>query len=132
MEQHPGLVILASNLGQNIDEAFSRRFSSIVEFSLPKAPERLALWQKLENTQAPLHDYIDLDFLAQRFEISGGHIRNCILQAAYQAASQNEPIGMQMLIRALSKEYAKLGKPISKNSFGDYYAVIRREANGIG
>ncbi|MEO0369161.1 MAG: AAA family ATPase, partial [Pseudomonadota bacterium] len=132
MEQHPGLVILASNLGQNIDEAFSRRFSNIVEFALPKAPERLALWKKLEHTRAPLHKNIDLDFLAHRFEISGGHIRNCILQAAYQAAAQNEPIGMQMLIRALSKEYAKLGKPISKTSFGDYYSVIRREANGGG
>lgn len=132
MEQHPGLVILASNLGQNIDDAFSRRFSSIVEFALPKAPERLALWKKLEYTRAPLHKNIDLDFLAQHFDISGGHIRNCILQAAYQAAAQNEPIGMQMLIRALSKEYAKLGKPISKNSFGDYYAVIRRETTGRG
>jgi hypothetical protein len=132
MEQHPGLVILASNLGQNIDQAFSRRFSSIVEFSLPKELERLALWQKLHSTRAPLHDNIDLAFLAQRFEISGGHIRNCILQAAYQAASQNEPICMQMLVRALSKEYAKLGKPISKNNFGDYYAFIRREANETG
>jgi hypothetical protein len=39
---------------------------------------------------------------------------------------------MQMLVRALSKEYAKLGKPISKNNFGDYYAFIRREANETG
>jgi AAA+ superfamily predicted ATPase len=130
MEQHPGLVILASNLGQNIDEAFSRRFSNIVEFSLPKEQERLALWQKLAQSRAPLHDNIDLAFLAQGFEISGGHIRNCILQAAYQAAAKNEAISMQMLVRALSKEYAKMGRPISKNSFGDYYAVIRREASG--
>lgn len=132
MEEHPGLVVLASNFCQNIDDAFFRRFSAVVEFTPPRAEERLKLWQKLELTQAPLADHLDLTFLAERFDMTGGHIKNCIMAAAFQAASQHSPISMQMLIRAVSREYAKLGKPISKNSFGDYYPGLRRESAGGG
>jgi len=128
MEEHTGVVILASNFGHNIDDAFFRRFRAVVEFALPKANDRLRLWQKLNQTRAPLAENIDLQFLADRFEITGGHIKNCIMSAAFQAAAQNEPINMQILIRAVSKEYTKIGKPISKNAFGDYYSVLRRES----
>jgi hypothetical protein len=130
MEDHRGLVILASNFAQNIDDAFFRRFSSVVEFSLPNQQDRLCLWGKLQQLQAPLDDNIDLEFLAERFDISGGHIKNCIVAAAFQAAEQQQPISMQMLIRAVSREYAKIGKPISRNHFGDYYTALRREAAG--
>ena len=130
MEEHTGVVILASNFGHNIDDAFFRRFSAVVEFTLPKVEDRLKLWQKLHRTRAPLAENIDLQFLAERFELTGGHIKNCIMTAAFHAAAHNEPINMQILIRAVSKEYAKIGKPISKNNFGDYYAVLRREAAG--
>lgn len=130
MEEHRGLVILASNFAQNIDDAFFRRFSSVIEFTLPNQQDRLLLWQKLEQLQAPLNDNIDLHFLAERFDISGGHIKNCIVTAAYQAAEQQEAINMQMLIRAVSREYAKIGKPISRNHFGDYYTALRREVIG--
>jgi len=128
MEEHTGVVILASNLGHNIDDAFFRRFRAVIEFALPKAGDRLKLWQKLNKTNAPLAENTDLQFLADRFEMTGGHIKNCIMSAAFQAAAQNEPINMQMLIRAVSKEYTRIGKPISKNSFGDYYSVLRRES----
>ncbi len=130
MEDHKGIVILASNFGQNIDDAFFRRFSSVMEFSLPKADERLKLWQKLERADAPVAENVDLSFLAKQLDITGGHIKNCILNAAFQAASQNEAISMQMLIRAVGREYIKVGKPISRNNFGEYYAGLRREAIG--
>lgn len=130
MEEHPGLVVLASNFSQNIDDAFFRRFSAVVEFTAPRAQERLKLWQKLEQSQAPVADNLDLPFLAERFDMTGGHIKNCIMGAAFQAAAQRAPISMQMLIRAVSREYTKLGKPISKNNFGDYYASVRKEASG--
>src|SRR5690606_34194317 len=130
MEEHKGAVVLASNFCQNIDDAFFRRFSAVVEFNPPKAEDRLRIWEKLQQTRTPLADNVDLRFLAERFELSGGHIKNCIMTAAFQAAAQAEPLNMTMLIRAISREYAKLGKPISKNSFGDYYAAVRRESAG--
>jgi hypothetical protein len=128
MEQHPGVVILASNFSQNIDDAFFRRFSTVVEFTLPAGTERLQLWQKLHHSKVPLSAELDLPFLAERFELAGGHIKNCLLSAAYQAAAQQKPLDMLMLIRAIGQEYTKLGKPVSKQSFGDYYAALRRSA----
>src|SRR5690606_23400782 len=130
MEEHKGVVVLASNFCQNIDDAFFRRFSAVVEFNAPRVEDRLRLWEKLQQTRTPLAPNVDLAFLAERFELAGGHIRNCIMSAAFQAAAQGEALNMQMLIRAGSREYAKLGKPISKNNFGDYYAAVRREAAG--
>lgn len=130
MEEHKGVVVLASNFCQNIDDAFFRRFSAVVEFNAPRVEDRLRLWEKLQQTRTPLAPNVDLAFLAERFELAGGHIRNCIMSAAFQAAAQGEALNMQMLIRAVSREYAKLGKPISKNNFGDYYAAVRREAAG--
>ena len=126
MEQHPGVVILASNFSQNIDDAFFRRFSTVVEFTLPGANERLRLWQKLHRSNVPIAAELDLSFLAQRFELAGGHIKNCILNAAYHAAKQQQPVDMPMLLRAIAQEYTKLGKPVTKQSFGDYYALLRR------
>lgn len=128
MEQHPGVVILASNFSQNIDEAFFRRFSTVVEFTLPGANERLRLWQKLHHSKVPTSAELQLSFLAERFELAGGHIKNCILNAAYQAANKQQPVDMPMLLRAIAQEYTKLGKPVTKQSFGDYYALLRRAA----
>jgi SpoVK/Ycf46/Vps4 family AAA+-type ATPase len=79
MEEYDGVAVLASNLGQNIDEAFLRRIRSVIEFPMPGASDRLRLWQRLVATDAPLDGDVDLPFLAERFELSGGHIRNCIL-----------------------------------------------------
>jgi len=127
LEEHPCLVILASNLGKNIDDAFLRRFSHVVEFTLPQAPERLRLWKKLEASKAPVSDTIDYAFLADKFELSGGSIRNCILQSAYMAASDKVPeIQMYHLVNALAKELIKERKPISKSNFGQYFELLKK------
>lgn len=130
MEEHRGLVILATNYAQNIDDAFYRRFTSVVEFRLPAADERKRLWQKLFLLKAPLDENLDIDFLADRFELSGGHIKNCILVAAYDAAERHASINMPMLIRAISREYFKIGKPVNRQHFGEYYSDIRKESMG--
>ena len=126
MEAYDGLVILASNFGQNIDDAFFRRFSTVIEFPLPGITEREKLWQKLYLSNTPVSDDIDLDLLASQFELSGGHIKNCILNAAYYAAATASAIDMQTLIYAIAQEYTKIGKPISKSNFGDHYVTLKR------
>jgi hypothetical protein len=129
MEEYDGIAILATNLGQNMDEAFLRRIRSVVEFPLPGAPDRLRLWQRLADSAAPLGDDVDLVFLADRFELSGGHIRNCILSGALNAAAGGDAIRMEHLARAVGREYVKIGRPISRTTFGPYYAMVRR--NGV-
>jgi AAA+ superfamily predicted ATPase len=92
VETFDGLVILASNLATNVDEAFSRRFEQIIHFPMPRKAERLQLWQKGLPQNIKLDADIDLAELANRHEISGGMIMNVIRHACMQAISRQQNI----------------------------------------
>jgi hypothetical protein len=124
MESFPGLAILASNLKQNLDSAFVRRLHMTIEFPFPQAEERQRLWRALIPPEAPLAQDVDLEFLAQQFSLTGGNIRNCVLYAAYSAAGDREPIGMQHLIQAVARELEKLEQPVLPNDFGEYFPLL--------
>lgn len=85
IENFNGVVILASNLKDNLDEAFFRRFESMVYFSLPEAEERLQLWQKSFSDVAQLEAKIDLVELARKYPLSGANIINVIRYASMQS-----------------------------------------------
>ena len=69
---------------------------------------------------------IDFGFLAGQFELAGGHIRNCVLGAAFLAAEEGAAIGMPHLLQAVVRELNKLGRPITRATFAEYYPLIRR------
>jgi len=112
LEQHEGIVILASNLRKNVDEAFVRRMHFTVEFPLPEYAERRALWETIWPDRAPRAADLDLAFLARQFELSGGHIRNAALAAAFLAAEEETVITMRHVIAAVRREYQKMGTVI--------------------
>lgn len=93
LERYDGVVVLVTNFEKNIDEAFLRRIHTRVEFVVPAEEERLTIWAHNFPPGAPLGD-IDLGFLAKRFELSGGSIRNAAVHAAFLAAAQDAPITM--------------------------------------
>ena len=126
LEQHDGAVILATNLLGNIDSAFLRRFTAVVEFPCPNAAQRRLLWDRSIPAKAPVEDDIDLEFLAERFELSGGGIRNAALAAAVLAADGSGRIGMEHLVRAVALEYAKLGRLTVEKDFGPFHELVRR------
>ena len=64
----------------------------------------------------PLGSDVDLDMLAARFKLSGGNIRNVALHAAYLAASDGRTVEMPHLLRAVRREYQKLGKALDNGS----------------
>ncbi|MFZ2368283.1 MAG: ATP-binding protein, partial [Azonexus sp.] len=85
IEDFAGVVILSSNLRANIDEAFMRRFQSVIAFPMPQAAERLRLWtEALPQPLAP-DDEMDFADLAERHEVSGGTIMNVIRYAALRS-----------------------------------------------
>lgn len=127
LESFEGISILATNLQKNIDEAFLRRIDLVVDFPAPGRSDRLALWKRIEQTQAPLAPDIDFNLLAERMELTGAEIRNCWLDAAHQAADCGKPISMDMILKAVGRELVKQGKPVRKNAFGDAYGRL-----GIG
>ncbi len=88
IEEFDGVVILASNLRGNIDEAFLRRFQSVVQFPMPRAPERLRIWQEAFPAKARLDAALDLARIAERYEISGGAIMNIARFASLRALTR--------------------------------------------
>jgi SpoVK/Ycf46/Vps4 family AAA+-type ATPase len=129
MEGYVGAVILATNFRSNIDDAFLRRLDFVIDFPFPEADDRRRIWQLLLPAQAPVSEDVDLDFLATRFKLSGGGIRNCSLAAAFIAAEESGTIGMEHLVRAVALEYGKLGRLTLEADFERFHRVIR-PANG--
>ncbi len=111
IENYKGLVILASNLKSNIDEAFVRRFQSIIHFPLPKAKERFVLWKKAFPSKVRLHGDIDLLQLAQKYELSGAEIMNIVQYACLCALNDNKKtIYSSYITNGVQREYQKGGR----------------------
>jgi AAA+ superfamily predicted ATPase len=125
MEEYDGIAILATNFSQNLDEAFTRRMHFVVEFPFPAAADRELIWRGLFPAEAPRAGDIDFAFLAGQFELSGGHIKNCVVTAAFLAAAEGAPIGMHHLVQAVARELGKLGRPLTRTNFGDFYRLAR-------
>lgn len=117
MEAFDGVVILATNLRANLDEAFTRRLHYVVEFPFPEAEDRERIWQVNVPPDVPLADDVDWAELARRFRIAGGNIRNIILAAAFLAAEEDAPLALRHLLHAARREYQKLGRLIDDTLF---------------
>lgn len=110
MEQFDGLAILATNLKQNLDDAFARRLTFTLNFPFPEQPERERLWHALWPPAAPMADDVDLAWFAREFRLSGGNIRNIVLAAAHLAAADGRVVTRAHLLHATRREFQKLGK----------------------
>jgi hypothetical protein len=124
IEDYEGVVILASNLSKNIDEAFSRRMHYVVEFPLPDENYRERLWRIMFPPEMPLSNDVDFQFLARNFPIAGGDIRNVALDAAFLAAQDGKVVTMRQLARALARQMMKQGKIPSAMDFQQYHGLI--------
>src|SRR5207247_6142077 len=110
MEEYEGIAILATNLRQNVDEAFVRRLRFIVEFPFPDEEHRRRIWEVTFPREAPLADDVDVAALARDLKLAGGNIKNIALAAAFGAATDGGGIGMSHLLRAARREYQKIGR----------------------
>ena len=126
VEQYEGVVILATNLQQNLDDAFLRRMQEVLEFPFPDEVLREQIWRGHFPKDAPREKDIDYGFLAQKFKMTGGNIKNIVLAAAFLAAQEAKPISMSHLVVATKAEYQKEGKLAMKTDFGPYYELIKR------
>ncbi|MFJ5548484.1 ATP-binding protein [Streptomyces sp. NPDC093225] len=125
METFDGLAVLATNLRANLDEAFTRRLDLVVDFPLPDAVQRTALWDRCLGSALPRGDDLDLVFCGRAFELAGGDIRSAAVTAAYLAADAGRPVGMADLVAAVAREYRKLGRLCLASEFGPYLHLAR-------
>jgi AAA+ superfamily predicted ATPase len=110
MESHPGITVLTTNLFKGIDEAFLRRIRFKISFDAPNATSRALLWKRLLPPRAPLADDIDFEALGREFEMSGGHVRNAVMRAAFMAATGGGAIGHTELFEAGLAEAREMGR----------------------
>lgn len=124
VEEYAGVVILASNLRQNIDEAFLRRIQVLVDFPAPDAGARLRILRGLFPDGVDRPDDAGLRLLADRFQLPGGSLKNIVLDATFRALSEGAGSGrpaitLRHLALSTAREYQKLGRPITRSEFGE-------------
>ncbi len=108
VESFPGLVILASNFKKNMDEAFARRFQSIVYFPSPDAEHRLLLWLSIIPKQLKLDKEIDLKKIADTYAFSGSNIVNIVHYCSLQVLSTgSKRLSLDLLTEGIRREYRK-------------------------
>lgn len=113
VEDFPGVVVLATNLKANIDEAFARRFQTSIYFPLPDVEQRLRLWQGYFSEKCRLDERVELDKLAEEHVLSGGAIANVVRYAAIRALHMGRvAISQDDLVKGIAKELIKEGKTI--------------------
>jgi len=125
MEEYEGVVILATNLLKNMDNAFVRRLHFSVEFPFPGDEQRIKIWKTIFPEEAPRDADIDYEFLARKFKLAGGNIKNIIISSAFLALENSAgEISMKHIIMASKREFQKMGKLITQSDFGKYYHLI--------
>lgn len=113
VEDFPGVVILATNLKANIDEAFARRFQTSIYFSVPDAEQRLRLWQGYFTGNCRLEEGVNLEKIAEDYVLSGGAIANVVRYGAIRALhGGREAVSREDLVKGIAKELTKEGKTI--------------------
>jgi len=111
METYEGLAILTTNMRQNLDPAFLRRLRFIIDFPRPDAEARETIWRQCLPVEAHRLDEAAFRLLARKIDLTGGHIRQITLRAAFIAAAAGQRIDLEHIVRAARAELAKLGMP---------------------
>lgn len=111
MEEFEGVTLLTTNFDAAFDDAFRRRIKFTVTFPFPEAAERKRLWRSMFPKSAPLAKDIEWDKLADQFQMSGGHIKNAAVRAAFLTAERaGKVIDEASLHEAARLEYREMGK----------------------
>ena len=116
MEDFDGLIVLASNMKNNIDDAFIRRFNAVVRFSLPSESDRVLIWKKSFPQHIGFSDGMDIPEQVKKYELSGGNIINIMQYACLKALEHNNSkISLDDVLNGIKREMHKEGKPFSLN-----------------
>jgi hypothetical protein len=126
MEQFDGVSLLASNLRANLDEAFTRRLDFVITFPDPGPAERERIWEIHLPPSVPRAGDVDVADLARRFQMSGGEIANAARAAGHAALRESSVVTMLQLVGAVAREYAKKGRLVRPEDFGDWAARIEQ------
>jgi SpoVK/Ycf46/Vps4 family AAA+-type ATPase len=111
MEAYRGLAIMTTNMKQTLDSAFLRRLRFIIEFPRPTVEARERIWRQCLPDDSHVLDDAAFRQLARKIDLTGGHIRQITLRAAFMAAAAGTQITLAHVAHAATAELAKLGMP---------------------
>ncbi|HEY1038142.1 MAG TPA: ATP-binding protein [Bacteroidia bacterium] len=112
IEDFPGLIILATNLKINLDDAFARRFQSMIQFPMPGVKERVKLWENAFLTYAETGKNINFQKLSEKYALSGGAIGNVLMHCLLYKENTKKEIDENCVLEGIKKELRKEGKTI--------------------
>lgn len=118
LEEYEGVSILATNLFDQIDDAFRRRIKFMIPFKFPDEETRKKLWQSILPPENFIDEEIDVDFFAEKFQLSGSQIKEITLNACFIAVAQKQRLMNIHLAEAVTLNYQKYGKRLTKDDFG--------------
>jgi hypothetical protein len=125
LESYDGIAVLTTNLQGNMDAAFVRRLRFILHFPAPDRELRRQLWERSLPGPAWREDDLELDALADRFQLNGGAIHNIGLAAAHlAAATESGKITTAHVVRATQRELQKTGRPADAAAFGPLAELV--------
>jgi SpoVK/Ycf46/Vps4 family AAA+-type ATPase len=111
MEAFDGLAVLTTNMKQSLDSAFLRRLRFIIDFPRPDAEARERIWRLCLPDAAHALTEADVRQVARKIDVTGGHIRQITIRAAFIAAAAGTRIELSHIAQAAKAELAKLGMP---------------------
>lgn len=123
IEQFDGIVVLATNLYSGIDKAFLRRMKYVIKYQSPDAAMRRRIWEDCLPPELPREE-LDLDFLSNQFDLTGGIIKNVVYTACVMAVHDSKKLCMEHVLNAVRAEYEKLERPVSKDMWEEYGDII--------
>lgn len=114
IEDFQGLLILASNFKNNIDDAFLRRFHNVIHFPIPGIMERYKLWTQSVPSGMNVEDDIDWMHIAEKYAVTGAEIVNVMYYSALKAHSRKNPVLLKAdIYEGIKKELKKQDKTFS-------------------
>jgi len=128
MEEYQGASILATNLKQNLDEAFMRRLQIVVEFPFPDEEYRTRIWKSIYPKEAPVSEEVDFSLLGRNIALAGGNIKNMAVAAAFYAAAEGGLIRMSHLVRAAHREHQKIGRSWDSGELSGIAPILQMTA----
>ena len=125
LDDHGGLVLLASNLKDNIDSAFTRRFQSILHFPRPERPERLRIWQMAFPREAPVDLSIDFEALASLDMTGAGIVGAARTAALFAAEDGTGAISKSHVVRAIARQFRREARLLTPVELGPYASLLQ-------
>jgi hypothetical protein len=115
LEQHRGPVWLTTNLRSNLDDAYIRRFSAVVEFRRPDSGLRRAAWLRAIGEALPAGPRAELAKLAAPIDLSAAEIAAACHYAKAQAQARGSALGAADVARAVMRERTKTSATFTRS-----------------